>query len=765
MNRLFKTSNTKQCAKIVGSRLNSQYASGVITQTYEGQSIDETATNTSNDNDKSEKLVDFGISLLKGIWAVSDSIAYIPNKISGKAARRLSACAAIKAVPVTRDPAGPWRNLNVLDADLFAKPFADCDNLHDLWAKACAERPSKEIMGEREIKEIVNVAGHPSQVILGEYKWLTYKQINDEVNKITGGLKSLGLVKGDKVAIFAETRKEWMMTALACFKEGFPLVTIYATLGEEAVANAVKETGAKVLITSEDQLIKLKQIADNIPTIRKIVCFKEKFSKEVKELTKIEGKVVQRYEQFVKNGSVEKATQKNTVKEEDEAVVMYTSGTTGRAKGVILTHRNLIAGLCGMNGFAGLGGFLDRPDDIHISYLPSAHIFSLIVELKCLFSFVKTGYSSPLTLTATSPRIFPGSESDLSALKPTTLIVVPQVLNKLRSAVEDKLSASPDWVKRVLDTCYERKSSKYDEGRKTPFLDLLIFNKFKKVLGGRIRSITCGGAPLDPDTQRFAKMCFADRVDMGYGMTETCAVGTLCHPHDRGESNAGIPLDCLEIVLRPWPEGKYFPSNEHPQGEVLLHGSNVFKGYFNRDQGDDFVEINGKQYFCTGDIGEFTPNGNLRIIDRKKDLCKLNHGEYIALGKVESKLMSNVYIDNVCVIAKSDMDYCLALIVANKVNIVKLGKQLGIEGTFEELCEDEMINKFVLDDIKESMEGILDKYEVPRKTILLSKAWTAQDGYMTDAFKLKRKAIEEGFKKEIDEAYTPFQKFPHHYHN
>uniref|UniRef100_A0AC35TXE3 AMP-binding domain-containing protein n=1 Tax=Rhabditophanes sp. KR3021 TaxID=114890 RepID=A0AC35TXE3_9BILA len=744
MNRFIKAA--EKSSHLVGPRRSLVYSTSQVVTTFDSKSLQQTASNTSSSENNSEKVVDYGITLLKGIFAVSDAIAYIPNKMSGKASKRLEACASIKAAPVqANNPSGPWRNLNVLKGELVTRMYPDCSNLYQMWQKTCQDKLTQQIIGVREVKQIIG-----TQLVLGQYNWLTYQQINAQITKIANGLRNLDLVKGDKVVIFAETRYEWLMTAIACFKEGFPLVTIYSTLGEKALAHAINETGGKVLVTNENQLKKIQQVGGQIGSIRKIVCFEDRFEADKKELIDINGIPTERYEQFLKNSfAPTKQTNTTDIKEDDLAVLMYTSGTSSLPKGVKLSHGNIMSGLKGLRAYEGLGGFLDRPNDIFCCFLPTAHVFELAIELQCLMSGVKMGYSSPSTLTD-SPRIHPSCQSDLACLKPTTMIVVPAILNKLRSAVEDKLALLPNWFRKVLDVCYERKSDKYDVGLDTPFLDLFIFNKFKKVLGGNVNRITCGGAPLDPDTQRFTKMCFAPHCDLGWGMTESVAVGTFNHPHDRKEGSAGVPMDSLEIILKPWAEGKYFPTNEKAQGEICIHGPNVFQGYFNRDSEDDFIEINGKRYFMTGDIGEFCPQGNLSIIDRKKDLSKLACGEYVALGKVESKLMANSFVDNVCVVAKSSMSYCLALVVANKTSILQLGKQLGIKGSFEELCNNEMIINFVRDDIAESMESTLKKFETPKKVVLLSSAWTPANGLVTDALKLKRRIIEERFADQID---------------
>uniref|UniRef100_A0A0N5BFZ8 long-chain-fatty-acid--CoA ligase n=1 Tax=Strongyloides papillosus TaxID=174720 RepID=A0A0N5BFZ8_STREA len=748
----------------------SQYSSNVIAPPLSDKLIEDVTSVKENEKVKNKTyMLDMGILALKGLFMACDTITYIPNVISGVGKKRINDSNEIKAVPlISGDPSSPWVNVKVIDSGLAIEPFEGCANLYHLWENAVASNIDREIIGVREVKGIYNVPGQPSKLDLGDYVWYTYNEVNDEIDLLSRKFREAGMKKGDRLVIFSETRKEWMVTALTAFKEGFPLVTIYATLGEEAVAHAVNETKGKFLMTTVDQLEKLDKIKHKMPELEKIICFDDRYSTHIFPVQEKLGNIdVIEYEKFLTQTSDDSNNfdmEPANVGLDDYAIIMYTSGTTSAPKGVILTNGNLIAASSGMSGYKNLGGFLDEKTEVVACYLPLAHIFELVVELRCITHGIKMGYCSPQTLIDGAPRLYKYSKCDLKALKPTTIAVVPAVLNKMRSGVEDKLSSKPLWIQKIIDTCYDRKSERYDKGLDTPILDKILFSKFKEVLGGNIKKIVCGGAPLDVDTQRFAKMCFSDNVHLGYGLTETCAVTCLNHPYEREEGVVGPPLPCVEILLREWPEGKYFPTNKSPQGEILVHGGNVFTGYFNRDVKDDFAIINGKRYFCTGDIGEFTENGNLKIIDRKKDLVKLAHGEYVALGKAESSLVANPYIDNICLYAHSDMDYMIALIVANKANIEKLALKLKINGSFEELCKNPLIRDAVANDIAKSMSGILNKYEIPRKVILFSQPWTSQAGLLTDAMKIKRKAIEAAFKDEIEKIYVPINNFVHHDH-
>jgi len=205
---------------------------------------------------------------------------------------------------------------------------------------------------------------------------------------------------------------------------------------------------------------------------------------------------------------------------------------------------------------------------------------------------------------------------------------------------------------------------------------------------------------------------------------------------------------CFEIIL-----AGYSVSNKpNPQGEILICGANVVKGYFkNKDKtNEDFIMLDGRRWFCTGDIGEFHPDGVLTIIDRKKDLVKLSHGEYISLGKVETALLTSPLIDNICVHGNSFHTNLIAFVVPNRKLLVELSEKLGVKNSsnFDKLCSNQQVIDAVLEDIgKYSKQRQLEKFEVPVKIHLCTEIWTAESGLLTEALKLKRKPIEDFYKK------------------
>merc|ERR1719231_1681910 len=260
-------------------------------------------------------------------------------------------------------------------------------------------------------------------------------------------------------------------------------------------------------------------------------------------------------------------------------------------------------------------------------------------------------------------------------------------------------------------------------------------------------------------------------VRQGYGLTETCAASCITLGEDNATSCVGPPQESACLRLRDWEEGKYFASDKDDpkigmrRGEVLIGGPAISDGYLvdetNPDpeivakNAEDYVTIEGVRYFCTGDIGQFTAAGNLMIIDRKKDLVKLQMGEYVALSKVENVLKACKYTQLPMVYALPSMDYCIALICPNIPKLTELGASLGLSGDLAELCANKAVVDAVAKEVQaECGKAKLAKFEVPTKVILISDLWTPDNDMLTAVNKLKRKQIYDKHKKDIDELYV-----------
>lgn len=688
---------------------------------------------------------------------VYSAITFIPWYFLTNAKKKKEMAKRLKAKPVSDQPGSPYRAVSHFEC-LATIDFPVADTLDKLFDLAVEKYAKKDCLGTRELLSEENEIQPNGKIfkkwILGDYKWQSYEEVNARVNHFGSGLVALGLRPKCTVAIFCETRAEWMIAAQACFKYNFPLVTLYATLGEEAVSYGLNESGASYLFTSTELLeTKLKPVLSDIPSLKHIIYVGKKISNSSEGPR---GIALHNMQDVEKLG--EKPENLDLPSERplptDLAVVMYTSGSTGRPKGVMMVHSNLIAGMAGQcERIPGLG-----PKDTYIGYLPLAHVLEMTAEVSCLTYGCRIGYSSPQTLSDQASKIKKGSKGDCSVLKPTLMAAVPEIMDRIYKNVMSKVQEM-NYIQRTLFKLgYDYKLDQIKRGYDAPLCNVLLFKKVKALLGGNVRMMLSGGAPLSSQTQRFMNICFCCPIGQGYGLTETCGAGTITEVSDYSTGRVGAPLICCEIKLKDWKEGGYTSQDKpHPRGEIIIGGPNVSMGYFKNEEKtkEDFsVDENRQRWFSTGDIGEFHSDGCLQIIDRKKDLVKLQAGEYVSLGKVEAALKNCPLIDNICAYANSFHSYVISFVVPNQKKLTMLAHQNGIEGTWEEICNNSLMEMEVLKEIKEVANSTkLERFEIPIKVRLSPEPWTPETGLVTDAFKLKRKELRNHYLNDIERMY------------
>lgn len=313
---------------------------------------------------------------------------------------------------------------------------------------------------------------------------------------------------------------------------------------------------------------------------------------------------------------------------DDLCCIMYTSGSTGPPKGVLLKHRNVVAAIAGVNTI--VGPYIG-PGDGLITYLPLAHILEYVFEAACLFWGGTMGYGNPRTLSDTSVR---NCKGDIREFRPTIMVGVPAVWENVKKGIVAKVNANNVVMRNMFWGAMQTKSLMMSTGMPgAGILDSVVFSKIKEATGGRMRICMNGGGPIAKDTQRFISLAITPMIS-GYGLTETSAMGALMDPAAWTDDALGETPASVEVKLVDFPDAGYHATNKPPQGEIWVRGESVTEGYLDLPQENEESFEDG--WFKTGDIGEFDSKGNLRIIDRKKNLVKTQNGEYIALEKVSS---------------------------------------------------------------------------------------------------------------------------------
>jgi len=698
-----------------------------------------------------------GVRVIQTIIFVYDFITFPFYLAYQRPWQATSAARAIRASPIekTKDSI-TFKPIEKTSPEVEKFKAQNIKTMDDCFNFAVDQHSHKRMIGTRQVfreeDEVQSNGKMFKKLVMGEYRWKSYLQVNEIAANFGRGLRELGLEPKSKVCIFADTKAEWMMCAIGCFKQNFPLVTLYANLGEDAVSLGVIQTEVTHVITTHELLHKFKSVLPKAPNVKFVIFLEDQVHTTDRTGYK-SGVAIKSFTEVVALGSTSKAIAAKPCSD-DPAIIMFTSGSTGVPKGVVLPHEALITTIKAFHFVVDA----PRPDDIYLGYLPLAHILELLSEMTMLVRGIPVGYSSPNTMIDKSTKIRNGEKGDCTVLKPTLMCAVPLVIDRIYKGINENVSKQGPFMEKLLSFCYKYKSYYRQKGMQTPIMDALIFRKMRKLVGGRIRLLLSGGAPLSPDTHDYVRCALSLPLVQGYGLTETCACCTIMDCDDNSTSRTGPPLQGVLVKLIDWDEGNYRVTDNPPRGEVVVGGGNVALGYYklpDKTKQDFFTDDTGRRWFRTGDIGEMAPDGTLKIVDRKKDLVKLNHGEYVSLGKVESELKTCPLVENVCVYGDPSQPYCIALVVPDRNKLTTLAEKIGLgHYNFDELCTNETITNSMLKELcQHGRKAGLEKFELPGAITLCNELWTPESGLVTAAFKLKRKPIEDYYHKDLKRMY------------
>ncbi|XP_039208580.1 long-chain-fatty-acid--CoA ligase 5 [Crotalus tigris] len=626
---------------------------------------------------------------------------------------------------------GGRRNPLVPEGQLLSYFFEDAKTLYEGFRRGRAVSENGPCLGYRKPKQ--------------PYQWISYQQVLDRAEYLGSGL----LYKGYKpssnqfIGIFAQNRPEWVISELACYTYSMIVVPLYDTLGAEAIVYIVNKADISTVICDKPE--KAETILENceqgkMPVLKRVILM-DPFDKILKEKGVALGIEILSF-QAVEALGRDNFSKPVPPKPDDICIVCFTSGTTGNPKGALLTHGNIVA-----NAAAFLKTIEKATtygtSDVSISYLPLAHMFERVVQSVIYSIGARVGFfQGDIKLLV----------DDMKALKPTLFPVVPRVLNR----IYDKIQAGTQtrFKRLLLNFAVNRKLAEVKQGiiRNNSIWDKLAFGKIQQFTGGKVKLIVTGAAPISPSVITFLRGVFGCHIAEAYGQTECSAGCTVTIPGDWKAGHVGPPLPCNIIKLEDVPEMNYFASNN--EGEVCIKGPNVFKGYL-KDPEKTAEALDSNGWLHTGDIGKWMPNNVLKIIDRKKNIFKLSQGEYIAPEKIENIYIRSPFVAQVFVHGDSLQSFLVGIVVPDEETLPAFAENLGVKGSFEELCKNSVVKNAVLMDMnKLGKEAGLKTFEQVKYIYLHPELFTVENGLLTPTLKSRRADLVKRFRSQIDALYA-----------
>ncbi len=552
----------------------------------------------------------------------------------------------------------------------------------------------------------------------GAWTWMTYGEFAEATDAFRGGLTSLGLGAGDCVAIVSNNRVEWAVAAYACFGLGIAFVAMYEAQPPKDWEFIVRDCEAKALIVATQAACdKVKDLLESVPSLKHIISLDEATQPS---------DAIRSYKQLCTVGSA----QALRPRPQDVACLVYTSGTTGNPKGVILTHGNLASNVCAVFEMFPIG-----TSDCSLSFLPWAHAFGQTAELHTLFAM-----GASMAICEGVDRVL----DNLLETKPTLLFSVPRIFNKLYAAVQRQISTKPRWVQTMVTRSIatrgkqrEAIATSVSERLVLAITDRVVFQRIRAKFGGRLRYAFSGGAAISKEVAEFIDG-LGITVYEGYGLTETSPIATANWPGSRKIGSVGKAIPGVRVTV----EG----------GELVVYGPNVMTGYHNRpdENAAAFTESGG---FRTGDLAHIDDEGFVYITGRIKEQYKLENGKYVVPTPLEEQLKLSPYVSNIMVFG-DNRPYNVALVVANLETLRGWAKEHGVDASDVEAM-------LLLPSVRGLFQGEVSRlsagfrtFEEVRDFALIADDFTVENGLLTPSLKVKRRHVFEKFEAVLSALYT-----------
>uniref|UniRef100_A0A7N5ZR24 Long-chain-fatty-acid--CoA ligase n=1 Tax=Anabas testudineus TaxID=64144 RepID=A0A7N5ZR24_ANATE len=632
-------------------------------------------------------------------------------------------------------PGGDFARRSVLqNGDSYLTYFYDdARTMYEFFLRGMRVSNNGSFLGSRKPKQ--------------PYEWISYREVRSSAAahlmthyslQLSENLGSAFLHKGHSkttdphIGIFSQNRPEWTITELACYTYSLVSVPLYDTLGTDAIAYIIDKASISTIVCD---------VVDKVNLVLECVTDKKHSVKTIVLMETPSADLVNRGQQA--GIHILSLQEMEPPRPEDMAVICFTSGTTGDPKGAMLTHKNIVSN-CSAFIKMTIQSCPLMPSDIHISFLPLAHMFERVVQGVIMVHGARIGYfQGDIRLLS----------DDLSTLRPTVFPVVPRLLNRIYDKIFGQ--ANTPLKRWFLGFAYRRKEAEIKKGivRRDSIWDRFIFRKVQSSLGGRVRLMITGAAPISPAVLTFLRAAIGCQFYEGYGQTECTAGCTLTMSGDWTAGHVGAPLPCNSVKLVDVSEMNYLAVNG--EGEVCVKGANVFQGYL-KDPEKTAEAIDADGWVHTGDIGKWLPNGTLKIVDRKKHIFKLAQGEYIAPEKIEGVYLRSDALAQVFVHGDSLQACLVAIVVPDPDFLCDWTKRtLRLQGSYQELCGRADVKAAILEDmLRLGKEGGLKSFEQVKAIHINTELFSVENGLLTPTMKAKRNEIRQHFRPQIDELYA-----------
>ncbi|KAK4491378.1 hypothetical protein RD792_002119 [Penstemon davidsonii] len=600
----------------------------------------------------------------------------------------------------------------------------------DFFSESVKKNPNNQMLGRRQA-----IDGKASG-----YSWLTYQQAYDTTLRIGSAIRRRGVNPGDKCGIYGVNCPEWIMAMEACNSHAITYVPLYDTLGANAVEFIINHAEISIAFIQETKLPAVCALLSQYP-------FANFISKSQKDTAEELGVACFSWDDFSLSGNLDDDLPPK--KKTGVCTIMYTSGTTGEPKGVILSNGAFMAEVLSMDQLLLETDKVNTEEDVYFSFLPLAHIFDQIMETYCIYRGSSIGFwQGDIKFLI----------EDLLVLKPTMFCGVPRVYDRIYTGIMDKISAGGLVKKSLFHLAYNYKLRNLEKGFKqeeaSPLMDKLVFDKIKQAFGGRVRLMLSGAAPLPKHIEEFLRVTCCCVLSQGYGLTESCGgcFTSIANVFPMIGS-VGVPMTTIEARLESVPEMGYDALSTTPRGEICIRGNTLFSGYHKRPDLTKDVTVDG--WFHTGDVGEWQPNGTMRIIDRKKNIFKLSQGEYVAVEAIESIYTRCPLITSIWVYGNSFESFLVAVVVPERKPLEEWAANNQEKFNFQSLCSNTNARKYILDELnstakKHNVRG----FEMLRAVHLEPIPFDIDRDLITPTFKLKRPQLLKYYQDCIDKLYS-----------